>query len=242
MTPSPTPARPETPLDRLEQRLGYTFSDRRLLRRALTHRSAGADNWERLEFLGDAVLGFVVARLLFEANADATEQQLTLMRADLVQKETLAGVAADAGLSAFINLGSVERKSGVAEHDAIRADALEAVLGAVTCDGGLDAAFDVVTRLYGTRLTRSPGIAEKDAKSRLQEIAQARRLDLPNYTVVSTSGEQHARVYLVECAVDALGVRAQGSGRSLREAEKRAAGAVLAAMPSDLLGDGDSPP
>ena len=230
------PARPEgRPVDVLERHLGYTFRDRGLLRRALNHRSAGADNWERLEFLGDAVLGFVVSRLLYDTNEDASEQQLTVMRANLVQKETLARVAADTDLSRFINLGSVERKSGVAEHDGIRADALEAVLGAVTCDGGLAAATEVVKRLYGQRLTETPGIAEKDPKSRLQEIVQGRHLELPNYTVVSTSGEQHARVYHVECAVDGLGVRAEGSGRSLREAEKRAAAAVLAGIPPDVL-------
>lgn len=224
----------EPPVDVLEGRLGYTFTDRRLLRRALTHRSAGADNWERLEFLGDAVLGLIVSRLLFDLNANASEQQLTVMRANLVQKETLAMVAADADLSTFINLGSVERKTGVAEHDGIRADALEAVLGAVTCDGGLAAATKVVKRLYGQRLTETPGIAEKDPKSRLQEIVQGRHLELPSYTVVSTSGEQHARVYQVECAVEGLGLRAEGSGRSLREAEKRAAAAVLAGIPTDV--------
>ena len=214
----------------LEQRLGYTFAEPRMLRQALTHRSAGADNWERLEFLGDAVLGFVVSRLLFDLNPELSEQQLTVMRANLVQKDALAGVAADLGLSSFINLGTVERKAGVAEHSAIRADALEAVLGAVTCDGGLDAARGVVNRIYGDRLTELAGIAEKDPKSRLQEIVQAKRLELPNYTVVATSGEEHARVYHVECAADGLGVRAGASGRSLREAEKRAAAAVLALL------------
>ena len=217
----------------LEQRLGYTFRDPGLLRRALTHRSAGADNWERLEFFGDAVLGVVVSRLLFDSNVDASEQELTVMRANLVQKETLARVATDAGLSTFMNLGSVERRSGVAEHVGIRADALEAVFGAVACDGGIDAAACVVERLYGERLTASPGMTEKDPKSRLQEIVQAKRLELPAYTVVATTGEEHARVYLVECAVVGLGVRAEGTGSSVREAEKRAAAAVLAGIPVD---------
>ena len=228
------------PLDVLERRLGYAFTDPRLLRQALTHRSAGADNWERLEFLGDAVLGLVVSRLLFDLNADATEQHLTVMRANLVQKGTLARVAEGLGLSAFINLGTAERKSGVAEHDAIRADALEAVLGAVVCDGGMDAATSVVDRLFGDRLKESPGMSQKDPKSRLQEIVQAKRLALPNYEVVATTGEEHARVYHVECAADGLGVRAGASGRSLRDAEKRAAAAVLAMLAEPLPEGGDS--
>ena len=222
--------REKQPLDVLQQRLGHTFAEPQLLRQAVTHRSAGADNWERLEFLGDAVLGFVVSRLLFDLNPEVSEQQLTVMRANLVQKNALANVAADLGLSTFINLGTVEDKSGVAEHNAIRADALEAVLGAVACDGGIDAASRVVERLYGDRLTEPAGIAEKDPKSRLQEILQAKRLDLPNYTVVATTGEEHARVYHVECAAEGLSVRAGASGRSLREAEKRAAAAVLALL------------
>ena len=230
--------RKKRPLDVLQRRLGYTFERPRLLRQAVTHRSAGADNWERLEFLGDAVLGFVVSRLLFELNPEVSEQELTVMRANLVQKEALANVAADLGLSAFINLGTVEKRSGVAEHSAIRADALEAVLGAVACDGGIDAASRVVERLYGDRLTEPADMAEKDPKSRLQEIVQARRLELPDYTVVATTGEEHARVYHVECAAEGLGVRAGASGRSLREAEKRAAAAVLAILAPTSDDDG----
>ena len=222
----------------LQQRLGYTFAEPRLLRQAVTHRSAGADNWERLEFLGDAVLGFVVSRLLFDSNPEVSEQQLTVMRANLVQKDALANVAADLGLSTFINLGTAERKSGVATHSAIRADALEAVLGAVACDGGIDAASRVVERLYGDRLTELAGIAQKDAKSRLQEIVQAKRRALPTYTVVATTGEEHARVYHVECAAEGLGVRAEATGRSVREAEKGAAAAVLAIL-APGMGDDD---
>ena len=218
------------PLDILQRRLGYTFGKPRLLRQALTHRSAGADNWERLEFLGDAVLGLVVSRLLFDLNPEGSEQQLTVMRANLVQKDALAKVAAEIGLSAFINLGTGEDKLGVREHGAIRADALEAVLGAVACDGGIEAASQVVERLYGDRLTASVGMAKKDPKSRLQEIVQAKRLELPDYTVVATTGEEHARVYHVVCVAEGLSVRAGGSGRSLREAEKRAAAAVLAIL------------
>ncbi len=222
----------ETPLDVLERRLGYRFTDVQLLRRALNHRSMGADNWERLEFLGDAVLGLVVSRALFDAKPGASEQQLTLMRANLVQKAALAGVARDIGLSAFITLGTAERNAGVAENSAIRADALEAVLGAVACDGGVAAATAVVERLFGSRLAGSDAVTEKDPKSRLQEIMQAKRLALPDYTVVETSGEEHARIYHVECVAGGLDVRAGASASSVRDAEKRAAAAVLALIAS----------
>ena len=230
VAPPKSREREAEPLVVLQRRLGYTFENPRLLRQALTHRSAGADNWERLEFLGDAVLGLVVSRFLFDLNPQVSEQQLTVMRANLVRKDALAHVAADLGLSGFIHLGSAEVRSGVAEHGAIRADALEAVLGAVACDGGIDAASRVVERVYGNRLKAPADIAEKDPKSRLQEILQSKRLELPNYTVVAPTGEEHARVYHVECAAEGLSVRAAASGRSLREAEKRAAAAVLASL------------
>ena len=231
MTRPPTSG--EAALANFEQRLGYAFQERRLLREALTHKSAGADNWERLEFLGDAVLGFVVARLLFDHDIDASEQQLTVMRSNLVRGETLARVAGELGLGACINLGTAERKSGVAEHGSIRADALEAVLGAVACDGGIDAAAAVVGRLFRSYLAQSGDMARKDPKTQLQEAVQGKRLDLPNYAVVATTGEDHARTFHVECSVAGLALRGAGSGRSLREAEKRAAAAVLELLHAD---------
>ena len=221
------------PLDVLEQRIGHRFVDRRLLRAALTHRSAGGDNWERLEFLGDAVLGFLVARQLFDAQGEASEQQLTLMRSNLVRKSSLAEVAGELGLDQFIVLGSAERKSGVARHSSILADALEAVLGAVTWDGGVEAASAVVGRLFGDRLTAAEAMSKKDPKTRLQEVVQARHLALPGYAVVATTGERHSPVYRVECRVDGLALRAEGCGRSVRDAEKQAAAGVLALLDSD---------
>ena len=221
----------------LEHRLGYVFKEPDLLKRALTHRSAGADNWERLEFLGDAALGFIVGRLLFDAMDDASEQQLTIIRANLVNGEALAGVATEVGLGEFLSLGAAARKSRVAENSSVRADALEAVLGAVVCDGGLEAATEVARRLFATRLAKTTEMDQKDPKTRLQETLQARRLELPNYTVAETTGEDHDRTYRVACAVAELGLRAEGSGRSLRAAEKRAAAGVLLRLETELADD-----
>lgn len=212
----------------LQRRLGYFFKQQELLTQALTHRSAGVDNLERLEFLGDAALGFVVARELFGWAHEAQEEQLTLMRASLVKGETLAEVAREIGLGGCLNLGEGERKTGGADRDSILADALEAVFGAIACDGGIESVAEVAQRLLGPRLA-SVGDGElRDSKTRLQEHLQANGLGLPEYVVVATSGADHAPVYTVECMVE--GVRGRGEGRSRREAEKRAASNVLGAL------------
>jgi len=198
-----------------------------LLERALTHRSAGPDNLERLEFLGDAALGFVVARLLFEASGEASEQRLTLMRANLVNGASLAVTARELDLGSYLRLGEGERKSGGADRESILADALEAVFGAIVLDGGLACAEAVARNLFGARLADVDDVELRDPKTRLQEHAQANGLALPSYTVVETAGEDHAPVYSVECRLDALGVSGRGQGRSRRDAEKQAASAVL---------------
>lgn len=211
----------------LESRLGYVFRDPSLLRLALTHRSAGADNFERFEFLGDAALGFVVAQLLFDAKPTASEQQLTLMRAKLVSAEALAAIARDLQLGALLNLGAGERRSGGAERPSILADALEAIVGAIVCDGGLAAAAAVVGRTFQSRLRTIDDADLKDAKSRLQEYLQGRGLPLPTYKVVATSGEDHAPTFAVDCVIDPLHVLTRGQGGSRRLAEKAAATAAL---------------
>ena len=211
----------------LEDRLGYVFEDTALLRLALTHKSASADNFERFEFLGDAALGFVIAQLLFDAKPNATEQQLTLMRAKLVNADTLAAVARDLQLGTFLILGLSERKSGGAERSSMLADALEAVLGAVVCDGGLAAATTVVRKTFGDRLQAMDATDLKDPKTLLQEHLQARGLALPTYTVVATTGKEHAPTFAVDCAIAQLDVCTQGRGKSRREAEKIAAAAAL---------------
>ncbi len=214
----------------LERRLGYAFGNRGLLRQALTHKSAGADNYERLEYLGDAALGYVVAWTLFELMPPATEQRLTLMRAKLVNTTALATMARELDLGAFLNLGAGERESGGTERVSILADALEAVIGAIVCDGGLDAVSAVIRRLFNSRLAALDGVDLKDPKTRLQEYLQSRHLALPRYKVISATGKQHQRVHTVECVIDDLAARAEGAAGSRRAAEMAAAEVVLAQL------------
>ena len=224
------PPAPPPPIAVLEQRLGHSFADAGLLRRALTHSSASADNYERLEFLGDAALGFVVGRLLFQDMPDATEQRLTLMRSHVVNAAALAEVANGLELGAFLVLGTGERRDGGAERPSILGDALEAVLGAVLCDGGLNAAGKCVRKLFASRLASARDTDLKDAKTRLQEHLQQRGLPLPRYEIAAAGGLDHAPVYAVECVVEALGARAKGVAGSRREAEKQAAAQVVAEL------------
>ena len=210
-------------MDRLEAAIGHTFVDRGLLVRALTHRSGGADNYERLEFLGDAVLGYVVARRLFESHPHASEQELTLMRVRLIRKETLSDVARDIDIGRNLRLGPGERGSGLHNRPSLLADALEALLGAVAVDGGVEAAAMVVDRLFHDRLRDFDSGVLKDAKSLLQELTQSRRMALPRYDVMRVEGADHAPRFVVRCSVDALDLESTASGSSRKEAEMRAA-------------------
>ena len=218
-------------LDGLQGALGYPFQDRDLLRRAVTHRSGGAAHNERLEFLGDAVLGYVVARRLFEGFPEARERDLTLMRASLVRKDALADVAREIGLGGHIVLGIGERRSGVRDRASVLADALESVLGAVAIDGGVAAAGEVVERLFRARMEALDGAVEQDAKTRLQECLQARRLALPDYVVESVDADAQPNLYVVCCRVEALGLKASAGGESRKSAEQLAARAVLERIP-----------
>ena len=217
-------------LGSFQQRIGYSFQDTALLRLALAHRSVGGANNERLEFLGDAALGFIIARRLYEKFPEASESDLSLMRVALVRGETLAAVARELELGPLLALGEGERKSGGWERDSILADAVEAVIGAVVCDGGIDAASDVVERLFTKRIDTVEANPRKDPKTLLQEKLQADRLALPDYRIVSQRGRDHARVYVVECRVDSLHLATSAEGRSRREAEKEAALKMLEKM------------
>ena len=217
----------EPALAALEARLGHTFQERALLRRALTHRSAGADHNERLEFLGDAALGCAIAGLLFEAHPGAVARDLSLMRASLVKNDTLAAIAREIDLGAALTLGMGEKRAGAREAPSILADAFEAVLGAVLRDGGADALRAVVSRCFGARLLALRGAPSKDAKTRLQELVQGRGMPLPDYRVERVEGADHARRFVVRCRVGALDLDAAAAGNSRREAEQRAAEAVL---------------
>ena len=206
----------------LERRLGYKFNRVELLERALTHRSFGPQHNEKLEFLGDGVLGCAVAEELYARFPDLPEGKLTQLRARLVRAEALSEIAAGIGLGEHLRLGAP------AAGAAMLADALEAVFGAVFLDGGYDAARKAIVQVYGTALERvDPDAVSKDAKTRLQELLHARRQQLPEYRVVATRGAPHERTFEVECVVDALGARATGSGSSLQRAEQEAASEVL---------------
>jgi ribonuclease-3 len=221
----------EARLADLSDRLGHRFADEALLTRALTHRSAGTQHNERLEFLGDAVLQASISALLYERFSGSDEGDLTRVRAHLVREDSLARLALSLDLSAALRLSEGEARGGGAQRPSILADALEAVIGAVFIDGGYEAAETVVRRLFGD-LVAHTGVENwrKDAKTELQEWLQARRLPVPAYRIVGTRGQAHAQTFDVECAVPALGLTEHGEGRSRRVAEQEAARRMLASL------------
>jgi ribonuclease-3 len=214
-------------LENLERRLGYRFTRRAILELALTHRSASDVNNERLEFLGDAALGFVVAEWLWRTFPDASEHSLTLMRASLVKRPSLARVAREIDLGEYLRLGSGERKSGGHHRESILADTLEAILGAVLQDGGYEATRGVVYALFAHHVDTVDAQMARDSKTQLQERVQARRLPPPEYRVISRSGDEHLPEFCVECRIAGLDVVTQGQGGSRRDAEQVAARAAL---------------
>lgn len=224
--------------DELCEALDYWFEDRTLLRDALTHRSfrnerpdlAPSDN-ERLEFLGDAVVGMVVASLLVEHFPSAAEGELTQRRADLVSEKGLAKVAVGLGLGSAMRLGKGEERSGGREKPRLLSSALEACIGAIYLDAGAQVAFDVARGVFESWLHRTaPG--HRDFKSRAQEWAQGRFGLTPKYRVVSSDGPDHARQFVVALGVDGDQI-AIGEGRSKIEAEQAAARAALAIWDAD---------
>lgn len=214
--------------DELVATLGYAFHDPAYLDEALTHRSARGANNERLEFLGDAVLGAIVAARLYVADTSASEGDLSRLRASLVKKDALADIAVELGIGDYLSLGGGELKSGGFRRRSILADALEAIIGAVYCDGGMSAAEALIDRLFTTRLDAAVRSgAHKDAKTRLQEALQKIGLNLPEYVVADVAGADHERVFRVTCAVPQRGLSVDAKGRSRRRAEQRAAAAML---------------
>ncbi|MGH8688678.1 MAG: ribonuclease III [Burkholderiales bacterium] len=213
---------------RLQQRLGHRFDDPALLRQALTHRSFGSPHNERLEFLGDGVLGCVVAEVLISRFPQASEGELSRLRASLVRHETLASAASALGLAADLRLSQGALEDGRTPQPSILADALEAVIGAVFLDGGYDAARGAVVAVLGAALDASgEGAGDKDPKTRLQEVLQARRHGLPRYEVMATHGAAHQQTFDVECRIEELGLSGRGSGSSRRAAEQQAAASLL---------------
>ncbi len=196
----------------------------------MTHSSLGGAHYERLEFIGDAVLGCVIAEALFERFPANPEGELSRVRASLVNRDTLARVARRLSLSGEILLGDSASKSGGAERPSILANALEAVFGAVFVDGGYDAARAAILRVYAPEwVDLDPTALSKDPKTRLQEWLQARRTPVPEYAVTAVAGEAHAQTFTIECRIPALGIVATGTGPSRRVAEQEAAGEAYAA-------------
>lgn len=211
-------------LEALNVAIGYRFNDPGLLRRALTHRSYGADHNERLEFLGDSVVNCVVALDLYRRFPDLDEGGLSRVRASLVSQDSLSAVAQRAGLGDQLLLGEGELKSGGIRRPSILADALEAVIGAAFLDGGFQCACGVVRRLFESDLAAvDPRSSSKDPKTLLQELLQSRRVALPRYTIVATHGQAHEQLFEVECVIPELDIRSLGVGSSRRGAEQDAA-------------------
>jgi ribonuclease-3 len=223
----------KAPLRHLEKGVAYHFKDAAIAEQALTHRSANRLNNERLEFLGDAVLGFLIAEELSLRFPLAPEGELSRMRAGLVNQQSLADIATRLGIGELLILGPGELKSGGRQRASILADALEAVLGAIYCDGGLDACRACVIRLFeGLFLTQISSELHKDAKTQLQETLQARALPVPRYEVVSVEGTDHDQTFVVSCHVSLLRQATIGRGRNRRLAEQDAAGQALQAIES----------
>lgn len=212
----------------LEQTLGHHFSDSSLLLTALTHRSHSSPHNERLEFLGDSILNGVIARQLFDRFPQLPEGDLSRLRANLVRQDSLHQLALNLSLGSFLRLGEGELKSGGSQRPSILADTLEALFGAIWLDAGFDAASAVIVRLYEQMLAAIvPGQPIKDAKTRLQEHLQGRRMALPKYSLTATEGEAHAQQFRIACEIDALCIRTEGSGGSRRAAEQMAAERAL---------------
>ncbi len=218
----------KTDLTRLQRRLKISFAHPGLLQEALTHRSAGSRNNERLEFLGDAALGFVIAHELFHRFPKAREGELSRMRASLVNQTTLAALARRLELGEWLILGAGELKSGGFRRDSILSDALEAVIGAIVEDRGIEPCRHWILSLFSEHLAAlEEGSWQKDPKTRLQEFLQSRGLSLPRYELISQQGSPHDQEFTVACQVELLDAACHGCGRSRKHAEQQAAAAAL---------------
>ncbi|MGX9418491.1 ribonuclease III [Vibrio sp. RC27] len=216
------------PINRLEKQLNYEFNDAQRLDLALTHRSASALHNERLEFLGDSILSFVIADDLYHRFPKINEGDMSRMRATLVRGNTLAELGREFILGDYLKLGPGELKSGGYRRDSILADAVEAIIGAIYLDSDIEVVRKVILSWYKTRLDSiEPGVSQKDPKTRLQEFLQGRRNPLPVYTVTNIKGEAHDQEFTVSCEVAGLGTPVVGKGTSRRKAEQAAAEQAL---------------
>jgi ribonuclease III len=215
----------------LSKKLGLEFNQPLLFVTALTHRSAGANNNERLEFLGDAVLGFVIAQKLYDAFPEADEGTLSRLRASLVNETSLAELARQHQLGDYLFLGSGELKSGGFRRDSILSDALEGIIGAIFKDQGIAACQEWIGRLFAEKLQAlSANNWQKDPKTQLQELMQAKKMELPDYTLIDMSGLPHEQTFKVRCSVSLVAESCIGIGVSRKKAEQSAAEMMLAKL------------
>ncbi|QDP03004.1 ribonuclease III [Thalassotalea sp. PS06] len=215
-------------LQRLSNKLGYQFNDKSLLTQALTHRSAKGNNNERLEFLGDSILGYIIANELYQRFPGASEGELTRMRSSLVRGVTLAEIARGFELGDYLLMGPGELKSGGFRRESILEDATEAIIGAVYLDSDLRQCQKLIGQWFAKRLDDiKPGKAQKDPKTRLQEYLQGRKLPLPCYEVIDTAGQSHNQEFTVSCQVTGIEQTIISKGTSRRKAEQAAAQQAL---------------
>jgi ribonuclease-3 len=208
----------------LSRIIHYTFQDASLMMMALTHRSFNAQHNERLEFLGDSILSFLVAQELYQRFPKIDEGDLSRLRAQLVKESSLSSIATSMGLGDFIQLGEGELKSAGWRRPSILADTLEAMIGAIYLDAGIEPAHEFVLRFFEKQLNEiDPKLIQKDAKTLLQELLQSQKSDLPIYTVVSIEGEAHSQSFTIECIIKKSNIKTQGIGQSRRIAEQEAA-------------------
>lgn len=213
-----------TDLESLYRNLGYQFNNQRLIDAALTHRSLRGDNNERLEFLGDSIVNFLIAQTLYKKFPNAKEGKLSRLRASLVSGEALASVAREIDLGNFIRLGPGEQKSGGHTRDSILADAMEAIIAAIYIDSDMQQVDKLVLTWFQDRLsTASLEKHRKDAKTRLQELLQAKKLPLPTYEIINTEGDAHNQIFHIQCSVQGLENKTVGKGSNRRKAEQEAA-------------------
>ncbi|MCC8374288.1 MULTISPECIES: ribonuclease III [Photorhabdus] len=215
-------------INRLQRKLGYTFDQHDLLIQALTHRSASSKHNERLEFLGDSILSFVIANALYHRFPRIDEGDMSRMRATLVRGNTLAELAREFELGECLRLGPGELKSGGYRRESILADTVEALIGAIFLDSDIQTIERIILRWYETRLNEiSPGDKQKDPKTRLQEYLQGHHLPLPSYLVVMVRGEAHDQEFTIHCQVSGIEQPVKGTGSSRRKAEQAAAEQAL---------------
>ncbi|CAL4321992.1 Ribonuclease 3 [Buchnera aphidicola (Protaphis terricola)] len=214
--------------NKIQEVLGYTFTHKNLLKQALTHRSAGSNHNERLEFLGDSILSFVIANALYQHFPSINEGDMSRMRATLVRGNTLAEIAYEFDLGEYLQLGQGELKSGGFRRESILANTVEALIGSIYLDSNIKTVEELILKWYEKRLEKiSPGNIQKDPKTRLQEYLQSKHLSLPEYFIVNICGESHNQIFTIHCEISIYSKLFIGIGKSRRKAEQNAAKKAL---------------